>query len=174
VIAAKGTKWMALVDGQGPWEFAWKVPLRQKLSSRERRRRRSASTAARPSSARNTAASGRQLLYVQLCLSSTFNCALTKAARKYGSVAVFVGEVGGGRCRSVEKSKSGTFPPRLEIPQRWLDFHFFHRPCDDYGESGFQFFRKEEIADLQLFRVVCCLRRQKTNRIEETSYSGSA
>jgi hypothetical protein len=69
VTAAKGTKWKALVDGQGPWEFAWKVPLRQKLSSRKRRRRRSASTAARPSPARNTAASGRQLLHVQLCLS---------------------------------------------------------------------------------------------------------
>ncbi len=33
-----------------------------------------------------------------------------------GSSALFVGEKGGGRCRSVEKSKSGTFPPRLEIP----------------------------------------------------------
>jgi hypothetical protein len=31
----------------------------------------------------------------------------------YGSIALFVGEKGGGRCRSMEKSKSGTFPPRL-------------------------------------------------------------
>jgi hypothetical protein len=31
----------------------------------------------------------------------------------FGSIALFVGEKGGGRCRSMEKSKSGTFPPRL-------------------------------------------------------------
>jgi hypothetical protein len=43
--------------------------------------------------------------------------------RKCGSV--------GGRCRSEEKSKSGTFPPRLEIPQERRDFHFFHRPGGD-------------------------------------------
>ena len=38
------------------------------------------------------------------------------ARQTNGSSALFVGEKGGGRCRSVEKSKSGTFPPRLEIP----------------------------------------------------------
>jgi hypothetical protein len=42
-----------------------------------------------------------------------------------------VGEEVGGRCRSVEKSKSRTFPPRLEIPQEQRDFHFSHRPCRD-------------------------------------------
>jgi len=44
-----------------------------------------------------------------------------------GSIAVFVGEAGGGRSRSEEKSKSGTFPPRLEILQVRRDFHFSHR-----------------------------------------------
>jgi hypothetical protein len=52
---------------------------------------------------------------------------------KYGSIALFVGEEVGGRSRSVEKSKSGTFPPRLEIPQERRDFHFSHRPHDDYN-----------------------------------------
>jgi hypothetical protein len=56
---------------------------------------------------------------------------------KGGSIAVFVGEEGGGRCRSVEKSKSRTFPPRLEIPQVQQDFHFSHRPCRD--EEYFDF-----------------------------------
>jgi hypothetical protein len=51
----------------------------------------------------------------------------------YGSIALFVGEEVGGRSRSVEKSKSGTFPPRLEIPQEGRDFHFSHRPHDDYN-----------------------------------------
>ena len=46
-----------------------------------------------------------------------------------GSIAVFVGEVDGGRRRSEEKSKCGTFPPRLEIPQVQRDSHFSHRPC---------------------------------------------
>jgi hypothetical protein len=40
-------------------------------------------------------------------------------------------EAVGGRSRSEEKSKSGTFPPRLEIPQERRDFHFFHRPGGD-------------------------------------------
>src|SRR6266404_4417432 len=38
------------------------------------------------------------------------------------------GQKGGGKRRSAEKSKSGTFPLRLEIPQPQRDFHFFHRP----------------------------------------------
>ena len=37
----------------------------------------------------------------------------------------------GGRSRSEEKSKSRTFPPRLEIPQERRDSHFFHRLCGD-------------------------------------------
>jgi hypothetical protein len=32
----------------------------------------------------------------------------------------------------VEKSKGGTFPLRLKIPQKRLDFHFSHRPDDDW------------------------------------------
>jgi len=52
----------------------------------------------------------------------------------FGSIAEIVGEKGGGRCRSVEKSKGGTFPPRLEIPQARRDFHFSHRRCADYDE----------------------------------------
>jgi hypothetical protein len=40
-------------------------------------------------------------------------------------------EAVGGRSRSEEKSKSGTFPPRLEISQERRDFHFFHRPGGD-------------------------------------------
>jgi hypothetical protein len=51
--------------------------------------------------------------------------------QEHGSIAVFVGEEVGGRCRSEEKSKNGTFPPRLEIPQVQQDFHFSHRPCRD-------------------------------------------
>jgi hypothetical protein len=39
--------------------------------------------------------------------------------------------MGGERSRSEEKSKSGTFPPHLEIPQERRDSHFFHRPGDD-------------------------------------------
>jgi hypothetical protein len=46
-------------------------------------------------------------------------------------MAVFVGEEGGGRSRSVEKSKSRTFSPRLEILHVQQDFHFSHRPCRD-------------------------------------------
>jgi hypothetical protein len=41
-------------------------------------------------------------------------------------------EAVGGRSRSEEKSKSRTFPPRLEIPQQRRDFHFFHRSGGDY------------------------------------------
>ena len=37
----------------------------------------------------------------------------------------------------MEKSKSGTFSLRLEIPQRQRDFHFFHRP--DYDGLTFRF-----------------------------------
>jgi hypothetical protein len=40
-------------------------------------------------------------------------------------------EAVGGSSRSEEKSKSGTFPPRLEIPQQRRDVHFFHRPGGD-------------------------------------------
>lgn len=43
-----------------------------------------------------------------------------------GLAEVVVGVVGG-RSRSVEKSKSRTFPPRLEIPQERRDSHFSHR-----------------------------------------------
>src|SRR5260221_12292175 len=48
-----------------------------------------------------------------------------------GSIAVSVGEEGCGRRRSVEKSKCGTFPPRLEIPQVQRDSHFSHSPYRD-------------------------------------------
>jgi hypothetical protein len=41
------------------------------------------------------------------------------------------GENGGGRCRSVKKSKSGTFPLRLEIPQGRRDSHLSHRSGGD-------------------------------------------
>jgi hypothetical protein len=39
-----------------------------------------------------------------------------------------MGKKGRGKRRYVEKSKGGTFPLRLEIPQPRRDFHFFHRP----------------------------------------------
>jgi len=35
----------------------------------------------------------------------------------------------------MEKSKDGTFPLRLEIPQKRRDFHFSHRP----GYEGLTF-----------------------------------
>ena len=47
-----------------------------------------------------------------------------------GSVAEFVGKEGRGKSRYVEKSNGGTFPLRLEIPQRRRDSHFSHRPGD--------------------------------------------
>ena len=50
-----------------------------------------------------------------------------------GSIAVFVGEEGGGRCRSVEKSLYVFFPPRLEIPQVQQDFHFLPPPLPRRG-----------------------------------------
>jgi hypothetical protein len=56
---------------------------------------------------------------------------LIRGLLNMGSIALFVGEEGGGRCRSEEKSKSRTFPPRLEIPQVQRDFHFSHHPCRD-------------------------------------------
>ena len=67
-----------------------------------------------------------------------------------GSIALFVAEEGGGRRRSVEKSKGGTFLPRLEIPQERRDFHFSHRRCGDYDESRFRFSGKKKklISDL--------------------------
>jgi hypothetical protein len=46
-------------------------------------------------------------------------------------LAEMVVEAVGGSSRSEEKSKSGTFPPRLEIPQQRRDVHFFHRPGGD-------------------------------------------
>src|ERR1035437_415408 len=55
----------------------------------------------------------------------------------FGSIALFVGEEGGGRCRSEEKSKGRTFPPRLEIPQEQRDSHFSHRHCRE--EQHFDF-----------------------------------
>src|SRR6202790_2233318 len=45
----------------------------------------------------------------------------------------------GGRSRSEEKSKSRTFPPRLEIPQERRDSHFFHRL---FGDG--QYLKKDE------------------------------
>ena len=50
---------------------------------------------------------------------------------KIGSVAESVGKKGRGKRRYVEKSRSGTFPLRLEIPQRRRDSHFSHRPGYD-------------------------------------------
>src|ERR1019366_1428955 len=49
----------------------------------------------------------------------------------FGSIARSVGERGGGKSHCVEKSKGGTFPLRLEIPQERRDFHFSHRPGYD-------------------------------------------
>jgi hypothetical protein len=48
-----------------------------------------------------------------------------------GSIARSVGERGRGKSHCVEKSKGGTFPLRLEIPQKRRDFHFSHRPGYD-------------------------------------------
>src|ERR1019366_5885854 len=56
----------------------------------------------------------------------------------YGSIARSVGEGGRGKSHCVEKSKGGTFPLRLEIPQERRDFHFSHRPGYD-GET-FRFY----------------------------------
>jgi hypothetical protein len=55
-------------------------------------------------------------------------------AFNYGSIRLFVGEKGGGRCRSVEKSKSGLFHLAWKSRKGGGDFHFSHRRCDDYGE----------------------------------------
>src|ERR1019366_8052692 len=52
-------------------------------------------------------------------------------AKVKGSIARSVGERGGGKSHCVEKSKGGTFPLRLEIPQERRDFHLFHRPGYD-------------------------------------------
>ncbi len=41
------------------------------------------------------------------------------------------GQDGRGKSRSVEKSKGGTFPLRLEILEKRPDFHFSHRPGHD-------------------------------------------
>jgi len=68
--------------------------------------------------------------------------ALSYGEHFYGSIALFVGEEVGGRCRSVEKSKSRTFPPRLEIPQEQRDSHFSHRPCRDEQYLIFPFKKK--------------------------------
>jgi hypothetical protein len=43
---------------------------------------------------------------------------------------------GRGKSRSVEKSKSRTFPLHLKIPQPQRDFHFSHRP--DCGSELFR------------------------------------
>jgi hypothetical protein len=48
-----------------------------------------------------------------------------------GSVAESVGKRGRGKSHCVEKSKDGTFPLRLEIPQERRDSHFSHRPGHD-------------------------------------------
>jgi hypothetical protein len=48
------------------------------------------------------------------------------------------GSKGRGKTRFVEKSKSGTFPLRSEIPQGRRDSQFFHRPDrDDFIFSDF-------------------------------------
>ena len=59
----------------------------------------------------------------------------------YGSVAESVGKRGRGKSHCVEKSKGGTFPLRLEIPQERRDFHFSHRP--GYDELTFRFHPKQ-------------------------------
>jgi hypothetical protein len=46
----------------------------------------------------------------------------------YGCIAESVGKKGPWKRRVVEKSKGGTFPLRLEIPQEQRDFHFFTAP----------------------------------------------
>ena len=54
----------------------------------------------------------------------------------------------------MEKSKGGTFPLRLEIPQRRRDSQFFHRP--DYDDFIFLISpQKTGIADLQRIRLIC-------------------
>src|ERR1039458_9197312 len=47
---------------------------------------------------------------------------------KSGSVAESVGKRGRGKSHCVEKSKGGTFPLRLEIPQERRDFHYWNGP----------------------------------------------
>jgi hypothetical protein len=59
------------------------------------------------------------------------NFFLMDGANNNGSVAESVGKKGRGKRRYVEKSRSGTFPLRLEIPQKRRDFHFSHRPGYD-------------------------------------------
>jgi hypothetical protein len=55
-------------------------------------------------------------------------CQARLAHSKKGSIAECVGEEDGGRRRSVEKSKCGTFPPRLEIPGRASGFPLLPPP----------------------------------------------
>src|ERR1039458_8876163 len=45
-------------------------------------------------------------------------------------------EAVGGRSRSEEKSKSGTFPPRLEIPQKRRGFQLLHPPPGSRKSGG--------------------------------------
>ena len=59
---------------------------------------------------------------------------MSSCADFFGSIALFVGGNGGGRCRSVEKSKSGLFHLAWKSRKGGGDFHFSHRRCDDYGE----------------------------------------
>jgi hypothetical protein len=55
------------------------------------------------------------------------------------AIALFVGDGDSGRCRSVEKSKSRAFPPRLEIPQKRRDSRFSYRSCrDEQGVGSFR------------------------------------
>ena len=54
--------------------------------------------------------------------------AVEDALRFFGSVAESVGKRGRGKSHCVEKSKGGTFPLRLEIPQERRDFHYWNGP----------------------------------------------
>ena len=53
----------------------------------------------------------------------------------------------------MEKSEGGTFPLRLEIPQKRRDFHFYHRP--GYDELTFRFHPKGYRVSPRLYRLAC-------------------
>jgi hypothetical protein len=88
---------------------------------------------------------------------------------KNGSIAVFVGKRARGKTRFVEKSKSGTFPLRSEIPQGRRDSQFSHRP--GRGVFIFSDFTPETgIADLHRIRLICNCQKADSST-EEISYS---
>ena len=83
-----------------------------------------------------------------------------------GLYSSICGKKGRGKSRCVEKSKGGTFPLRLEIPQKRRISTFPTAPAINFLISP-----PRRIAELQTSRLVCCFAKAETERPGDQLFS---